>query len=182
MRKHFALFYSKHIVQSDEQENKGLDDLSYHDITDDLVGKWCTYLTDEARCRCNPKLALLTYASVAQYFSSFKMYCIHRFHSQPIPPPLVNEKTKHLSRLMLKKKIQQARLLGKSLFGSIEAADGDDWLAFAAVCFWDGSRKSAEFLHLFKSCIDNSGRGSEVSHYFLKFCIIKCHSMKFLII
>ena len=162
MSKHFSLFCSK-FVAAGNMAGKHLTDLKYEDVTDELVGMWCTYLTDEARRRCDPKQDLLSYASVAQYFSSFKMYCIHRFHSEPIPPPLVEEKTKHYSRIMMQKKIQEARYAGKSLFGSIEAAGGDDWLAFAAVCFWNGTTKSAEFLHLFKSCIENSGRGSEVS-------------------
>ena len=51
----------------------------------------------------------------------------------------------------------------KPLFGQYDAATKHDQRALAAVCMWNGDLKSAEFLHLFTSCVGNVGRGSEIA-------------------
>ena len=170
--KHFQYFYTNYFLPGNSTEgaastvtgaSKEINDLEYCEITDDLVGKFCTYLTDHARDHCNPNLSLLKYATISQYFSAFKGALLKRFHANPTPLPLSEEKTKQLYRLMMEKKIDESRKNGHSLFGSFSHADQDDFTAFSSVCFWDGTSKSAEFLHLFKSCIENSGRGSEIA-------------------
>ena len=49
------------------------------------------------------------------------------------------------------------------LFGSKDAASGDDKKGLLVVCLWTGNLSNSEFMSLFNTMISNCGRESEIA-------------------
>jgi len=167
--KHLQFFINNHfedkvgVSSSNLIKGKDVYKLRHQDFSDDLMGKFCDYLANDARSYFDPKRDLLSWQTVQGYFSSVKMYCIRKFHDKGIPLCLQDGMTKQYNALMLSAKTDYVVRNGKSLYGSKEKASDEDIMSFTTICFWNGDLKSAEFLHLFKSAIDNVGRCSEIA-------------------
>ena len=138
------------------------ENLTMEEISDELVGKFCTYLSKMARKKCDPfPSPLLAWSTIQGYFSSFKMFFIDKFHK--IPASLSNELTKRYVGIMLRTKTEIVTKEGVPLYGKKECASEEDFKGFTAVCFWNDDLKSAEYLHLVWSAVHNCGRGSEIA-------------------
>jgi hypothetical protein len=165
---HFNHFYRNHYGEKDKRKgNIFLDDIKYEDVNDDLVGQFSTYLASEARQKCNPNKDLIGWNTIANYFSGFKNFLVSKFHDKPLPFSIESTKMARMTILMKRTKLEINRKGDKKMTGSIEASSCEDQKAIAAMCLWSGDVANAEFLHLFTSCVNNVGRGSEVSKCFI---------------
>ena len=147
----------------DFKPGKELDDLLYEDITEQLVGSFATYLSKHATKYCKPNGDLLMWNSIAGYFSAFKTFIIKKFRDKPIPHALGDAHMKMMTTEMRSKKIEICNSNNDAWVNPHEMVSDDDNKALGALCYWDGSSKSAEYYHLYRSMVNNAGRGSEIS-------------------
>ena len=148
----------------DFKPGKKLDDLLYEDIAEELVGSFATYLSKHATKFCRPGGDLLMWNSIAEYFSAFKTFLImKKFREKPIPHALGDAHMKMMTTEMRSKKIEICNSNNDAWVNPHAMASDDDNKALGALCYWDGSSKSAEYYHLYRSMVNNAGRGSEIS-------------------
>lgn len=164
MTKHFNYFFKNYYQPMNPGlRDYNLDTIKYEEVTWDLVQKFSTYIVYEARAYTNPDKELLKKETHAQYFSAFKTYLTDRWNDRMAPIPLQNDKTQKITEHMRRLKDEINLQNGVSGSSPLLAASDDDAKSLVALCMWKGDGESAEFLHMFSSCVGNLGRGSEVS-------------------
>jgi hypothetical protein len=138
------------------------EDIDERTLTGDLVGCFCDYLATKARLYCaDPPSPLLAWSTIQGYFSSFKTHFIDKFRT--VPDALLDQLTKRYVSSMLQLKTEIVLRQGETLYSKKESASEEDIKAFTAICFWNDDVRSAEYLHLVRSSINNCGRGSEIA-------------------
>ena len=169
-RIHFQCFYTKQYYpnannKSNLRETLTLDDIAFDEVTNDLFGKFATYLCNDAKSLKN-KTSDLSYGSISIYMSSIRMLLVKRFLSDYNKYPdllKLDIWSMYLSKIR-KIKVQHSIKNNKPLSKSIEAASEEDVMAMFNCIVWDNEYSTAEFLLLFISCIVHCGRGSEVCY------------------
>ena len=167
-RIHFQWFYTKQYYpnannKSNLRQTLTLDDITFEEVTNDLFGKFATYLCNDAKNLKN-KNTDLSYGTISIYMSSIRMLLVKRFLSDYNKYPdllKLDIWSMYLSKIR-KIKVQHSIKNNKPLSKSIESASEEDVMAMFNCIVWDNDCSSAEFLLLFMSCIVHCGRGSEV--------------------
>ncbi len=164
MKNHLNKFLSGNYTHANMPTNKTADTLEYEDINESLVGLFSGYMIEHARKYCRDHEKLLQWSTIASYFSAFKNFFLIKFHDKPRPTALDDAAFARHTDRMLRIKTKMCIKDNESLFQQKETATEEDIIGLSAVCFWNGDVRSAEFLHLFRACINNTGRGSEVRY------------------
>jgi hypothetical protein len=165
---HFNYFF-KNYYYPDYKDEKNLrqydmNTIKHEEVTSHLVTTFACYLSKYAHMYCNPEKETLKRSSIDQYFSAFRMHLTRRFPEQLPPIALHSSKLSDITMGMRRVKMGLNAKEGKVDSQGTEACTYNDKKSICALCFWRGDKRSAEFLHLFTSCIVNLGRGSEVSN------------------
>jgi hypothetical protein len=93
----------------------------------------------------------------------FKVYMTKKFHDKPTPFPLLGSKMTEYYNAMRANKIELVNAANEAWVNPHEQATDEDNSALGATCYWTASIKAAEFYHLYRSMVNNAGRGSEIS-------------------
>lgn len=133
---------------------KKLHDLLYEDITEELVGSYATYLSKHATKYCKADGELLMWNSIAGYFSAFKTFVVKKFRNKPVPHSLSEIQMKMMTTEMRSKKIKMCNSNNDSWVNPHAMASDEDNKALGALCYWDGTTKSAE-VHRGDSLLDD---------------------------
>ena len=165
---HFENFYNKvyHPSEPNLRENVTLDNIKIEEVTDDLVGKFASYLCKVQNLyQHDAAKKPLTYTTISIYMSALKSLCTTKFRgSEKFPRCLTPDLWKMYLQRIRKVKIEQALKDNVPLFsGSYTSARDVDLTSLAALAYWEGDEELMEFFFLFSSCVTHCGRGSEVS-------------------
>ena len=171
MKKHFDYFYHNCYQPSEGKQKrehlKSFDDLLASDVTDDLCGKFGSYLASEARHKCKKDAQFLGQTSTFIYFSSFKKVLEKKFARMeaPLPTCMKEEIWNLYTTEMRRKKVKQSLKEQTPLYGSYEKATEDDVRTLVNLCLWTGDEEMAQFASMFLDCFTSCGRGSEVGDF-----------------
>jgi hypothetical protein len=136
--------------------------LGLHQIDDNFVGKFATYLGKFARTKDKRK-APLAYSTARGYFSSFKMYFIHRFRDEAIPEVLKDHKFRMYATALTALIVERCKQTNEPLVAQKRCATKEDWVALATLCAWSGKPGMLEFWHFNNTTTQMAARGNEVA-------------------
>lgn len=182
MRQHLKFFLSKLqppiVIETFINEIKS----NTSPINDSFLQKWLYYLTTNATPFKKGKTVnsstdenKLSYQTCISYFSAFKVFVSLILGRDAVLPNCMRNEiwSKYLSEILISKRLSSD---GKSLVTPKERATEEDRNVIAAICVWNGSIDSAEFLLFNSTCYQCAGRGGEVSA--IKFQDLSCHGHK----
>ena len=143
--------------------------IKYTDITYDdldktkLAGEFASYLANVATKYQKKDGDPISYQTATGYMSSFKCSMIDHYHLKGMPHQFTQQIWSRMLAQIRHSKWEYARQHKLKLFGSKDAATGNDKMGLLAVCLWSGTLANAEFMNLFNAMVTNCGRGSEIS-------------------
>jgi hypothetical protein len=132
------------------------------DITDKLVGNFATFLGKCARTK-DKKKAPLSYSTARGYFSSFKMYFLHKFSGSKTPEVLTNQKFRMYATALTALIVERCKKTNEPLVAQKRCATKEDWVALATLCAWSGRADAVQFWHFNNSTTQMASRGNEVA-------------------
>jgi hypothetical protein len=132
------------------------------DINDDLVGCFATYLGQIARTK-DKKKAPLAYSTARGYFSSFKMYFLHKFRGQKTPEVFKDQKFRMYATALTALIVERCKKTNEPLVAQKTCATKEDWVALASLCAWSGKSEMLEFWHFNNTTTQMAARGNEVA-------------------
>ena len=139
-------------------------DITYDDLDKTkLAGEFASYLANVATKYQKKDGAPISYQTATGYMSSFKCSMIDHYHLQGMPHQFTQQIWSRMLAQIRHSKWEYARQHKLKLFGSKDAATGNDKMGLLAVCLWSGTLANAEFMNLFNAMVTNCGRGSEIS-------------------
>ena len=167
MSKHFNHFYQNIYLATHQSPlytpNVTFENLTIDHVTDDLIGHFTNYLVDATNLNNGTKKDTLSYQTISNYASSFKINLQKRFSKGPPSPLLLDAQYRLYTNLMRSQKTKQCIKNNKPIFGSHAAASDADVKALTAIAFWSNTVEDSEFFLLMSTMISNCARGSEVS-------------------
>jgi hypothetical protein len=131
-------------------------------INDHIVGHFATYLGKCARTK-DKKKAPLSYSTARGYFSSFKMYFLHKFSGDKTPEVFRNQKFRMYATALTALITERCKKTNEPLVAQKRCATKEDWLALATLCAWSGRADAVEFWHFNNSTTQMASRGNEVA-------------------
>ena len=144
--------------------------LSIVDINDDIVGCFATYLGKFAKTK-DKKKNPLAYGTARGYFSSFKMYFLHRFRGSKTPEVFRDQKFRMYATALTALIVERCKKTNEPLVAQKTGATKEDWVALATLCAWCGRTEMLEFWHFNNSTTQMAARGNEIAY--LRHCDIK---------
>jgi hypothetical protein len=137
--------------------------ISIENITDDLVGCFATYLGKLARTK-DKKKAPLAYTTARGYFSSFKMFFLHKFRGSRTPEVFKDQKFRMYATALTALIVERSKKTHEPLIAQKTGATKEDWVALATLCAWCGKTEMLEFWHFNNSTTQMAARGNEIAY------------------
>ena len=133
-------------------------DITYDDLDQTkLAGEFASYLANVATKYQKKDGDPISYQTATGYMSSFKCSMIDLYHLQGLPQQFKPHIWSRMLAQIRHSKWEYARQHKLKLFGSKDAATGNDKMGLLAICLWSRTLANAEFMNLFNAIVGNCG-------------------------